>query len=77
MFLVVINILGYCELLFLSLVRLAMCGCNQNIHRYVCKLIGGDLVFISRVDLGLLLLAVACCTTIRGGSFHPKCIVPL
>ena len=34
--------LDYCELLFLSLVGLMVCGCNQILHICVYRLIGGD-----------------------------------
>ena len=68
-------ILAYCELLLLSLVGIAVCGCIQNLHRYVCKLIGSDEVLVVRVDSELFLLAVVTCHTIGGGSFHLHCIV--
>ena len=34
--------LAYCELLFLLLLGLTVCGCNQSIQIYGCRLIGGD-----------------------------------
>ena len=55
--------LAYCELLLLYLVGVVVCGCNQNIHRYVCMPIGGDGLLIAELDLGLLLLAGALCPT--------------
>ena len=46
-----------------------MCSCNKTIYRYFCKTIGGNGTFISRVDLGLLLLAVSFCPVFwRWGS---------
>ena len=52
-----------------------MCGFNQTIHRYVCNLIGGDEVLISREGSYLLLLAVVICPTIGDGSLHLHFIV--
>ena len=51
--------LAYCELLLLYLLGIAVCSCNITLHRYGCIAIGVDGVFISTVDLGLLLLAVS------------------
>ena len=72
-----IYLLAYCELLILSLVGIVVCGFNKNIYRYVCKMIGGNGVFIVGVDLELLLLAVEICPVIGGGSLYLHCIVPL
>ena len=43
-----------------------VCGCNQNLHRYVYMPIGGGGVLIFGVDLGLLLIDVAFCTSDEG-----------
>ena len=63
-------ILAYCELLIFLMVVLEVFGCNKTLHIYVCKPLCVDGVLVSGVDLGLLLLAVALCTTIGGGVFH-------
>ena len=65
--------LGYYELLFFSLIGIAVCGCNQNMHRYVCMAIGGDVVLIFGANFGLLLLVVAFYCTVEGGSLHLHC----
>ena len=64
-------------LLLLYLMGIVVCGFNQTIHRYVCNLIGGDEVLISREGSYLLLLAVVICPTIGDGSLHLHCIVLL
>ena len=67
---------SYCELLLLYIVGLVVYSSNQNLHRYVCKLISGDDVFIIRSYSDLLFLdVVVICTTILGGCFHLHCIV--
>ena len=38
--------LDCCELLFLSLVGLTVCGCNQILQKCGCRLIGGEEFFI-------------------------------
>ena len=43
-------LLGYCELLLLSLVGIAVCCCSQILQRYVCNLICGDEFLIALVD---------------------------
>ena len=70
-------LLEYCGLLLLSLVGLAVCGCIQNIQRYLCKLIVGDYFLIDVLYSYLWLISVVICTTIGGGIFHLRCIVPL
>ena len=70
-------ILHYFGLLFLYLVEIAVWDWNQNLHRYICKLIGGYEVLIAGVYLELLLLAVKIFPTIGGGSLCIHCIFPL
>ena len=41
-----IYFLSYCKLLFLSLAGLMVCGFNQILQIYVCRLIGGDELLI-------------------------------
>ena len=69
--------LDYCGLLFLSLVGLMVCGCNQILHICVYRLIGGDEFMIIWAYLYWLLPYVVICTKIRGGSLYLWCIVPL
>ena len=69
--------LAYCGSLIFSLVRLAVCGCNQILQIYVCKMIVGYEFLIVGVDSELLLISVVTCLTIGGESFHIVCIVAL
>ena len=54
-----------------------MCSCNQNLHKDVCRLIGGDGVLIVGVYLGLLLLSGAFFHIVEGGSLYLNKKVPL
>ena len=70
-------LLTYCELLLLSLVGLAVGGCNITLRIYVCMLLCGYGVLIFGLYLVLLFLVVPFCPTIVGGSIHLHGIVPL
>ena len=56
---------------------ISVCLCNQTLHIYMCKPIVGYRIFIYRVYLYLLLLAVAFYPTIGVGSFQIHFLVPL
>ena len=73
----ILYILAYCDLIFLSLVGLTLCGCNQILQICACGLIGGDKFLILCVYLYRLLPASVICPTIGGGSIYLRCIVPL
>ena len=62
--------LAYYESLIFSLVWIAVFGCNQTIHRYVCMPVRGYGVLIVRVNLGLLLISGAFCITFEGGMLY-------
>ena len=62
--------LAYYKSMILSLAGIVGFGCNKTLHTYVCMLIGRDGFLIVGVNLGLLLLAGALCTTVEGGIMH-------
>ena len=69
--------LAYCELLFLSLVGLTMCGCNQILQVCARRLIGGGKFLIVWAILDWLFPAVVIFPKIWGGGLYLRCIVPL
>ena len=69
--------LAYCEWLFLSLVGLTVCGCNNILQICGCRLIGGEEFFIFWGNVDLLLPTVVICPTIEGGNIYLRCIVLL
>ena len=70
-------LLEYFELRFLSLVGLTVYGCYQIIQICVCRLIGGDGFLTVWSDLDWLLPTVVIYTTTGGGIIYLRCTVPL
>ena len=69
--------LAYCELQFLSLVGIMVCGCSWILQICACSLIGGDEFLIVWEYLDWFFPDVVICPTIWGGSLYLCCIVPL
>ena len=69
--------LVYSELLLLSLVGLAVCGCSQILQICACRMIGGDTFLIVWAYIDWWFRAIVICSTTGGGNIYLRFIVLL
>ena len=74
---IILYLLAYCDLLFLSLVGITVCGCNQILQICGCRLIIGEEFLVVWDNLYWFLPVVAICPTIEGGSIYLHFIFPI